>query len=69
MCPAGRAADLRGADIEVPMVVNGEPQYQLVLQVGARQLGRCTALGRCPAALVAALPAMLLPRAAPLPCS
>lgn len=31
---AGRASDLRGADIEVPMVVNGQPQYQLVLQEG-----------------------------------
>ncbi|KAL4458937.1 hypothetical protein ABPG75_013802 [Micractinium tetrahymenae] len=31
---AGRAADLQGADIEVPLVVNGQPQYQLVLQEG-----------------------------------
>ncbi|PSC76759.1 serine threonine kinase [Micractinium conductrix] len=30
----GRTADLQGADMEVPMVVNGEPQYQLVLQEG-----------------------------------
>lgn len=32
MLPAGRAADLEGADIEIPMVVNGQPQYRLVLQ-------------------------------------
>ncbi|PRW59623.1 serine threonine kinase [Chlorella sorokiniana] len=31
---SGRAADLQGADIEVPMAVNGQPQYQLVLQEG-----------------------------------
>ncbi|KAL4431634.1 hypothetical protein ABPG77_001476 [Micractinium sp. CCAP 211/92] len=31
---SGRAADLQGAKIEVPMIVNGEPQYQLVLQEG-----------------------------------
>lgn len=30
----GRSADLEGATIEVPMVVNGEPQYQLVLKEG-----------------------------------
>lgn len=47
---AGRAADLQGAKIEVPMIVNGEPQYQLVLQVGtAGRAGQILAQ-RCAAA-------------------
>lgn len=33
---AGRSGDLQSASIEVPMVVNGQPQYQLVLQVRGR---------------------------------
>ena len=33
-CVAGRAVDLQGAGIEVPMIVNGQPQYRLVLQEG-----------------------------------
>lgn len=31
---SGRTVDLQGAKIEVPMIVNGQPQYQLVLEEG-----------------------------------